>query len=177
MQYRYSKYCVGYYLHSYNRSKLAAVVLQSPLRLIIEPEASSKLWTSFSEGEDPLLLTNHRPSVLPIFKVDPVLSLIVGYDSFPIPPEIKGEYVTMSVVKVMFKTITSSSEEEEPLSRSLYSASVREGEERLSSFRPHPILICDGDETRDIIALVCERDKAQQKTAWSVTKASELRSH
>jgi len=63
------------------------------------------------------------------------------------------ERFTISAFKDMVKSITSPSEGEEPSSRSLHSASVREGEERLSSFQPHPISIC-------------KREEMQQKSAW-----------
>ena len=63
------------------------------------------------------------------------------------------ERFTISAFKDIVKSITSPSEGEEPSSRSLHSASVREGEERLSSFRPHPISIC-------------EREEMKQKSVW-----------
>ena len=66
------------------------VILQPPLRLIIELQAT-KFWTSSPMGKYHFLSMNHCPSVLSIFESDPALLLIVGYNSFPRPPENEGD--------------------------------------------------------------------------------------
>eukprot|EP00579_Thalassiosira_antarctica_P013393 CAMPEP_0201944754 /NCGR_PEP_ID=MMETSP0903-20130614/53547_1 /ASSEMBLY_ACC=CAM_ASM_000552 /TAXON_ID=420261 /ORGANISM="Thalassiosira antarctica, Strain CCMP982" /LENGTH=808 /DNA_ID=CAMNT_0048487809 /DNA_START=718 /DNA_END=3141 /DNA_ORIENTATION=+ len=80
---------VGHYLQPRNTTIQHIVVLPSPLKLIVEFQAS-KLLASSSEGE------YHILQVLSIVDSDPALLLIVGFNSFPRPPENEGEYQSSS---------------------------------------------------------------------------------
>jgi len=142
---------VGHYLQPRNTTIQHIVVLPSPLKLIVEFQAS-KLLASSSEGE------YHILQVLSIVDSDPALLLIVGFNSFPRPPENEGEYQSSS-------SSTSSSTPAVP--RPVSSTSVYEGEETAS--KPLPFdTVCEGEEKKHKMSWLSRKNRTQAITTTQI---------
>mmetsp|Transcript_2248 Transcript_2248/g.4264 ORF Transcript_2248/g.4264 Transcript_2248/m.4264 type:complete len:615 (+) Transcript_2248:930-2774(+) len=142
---------VGHYLQPRNTTIQHIVVLPSPLKLIVEFQAS-KLLASSSEGE------YHILQVLSIVDSDPALLLIVGFNSFPRPPENEGEYQSSS---------SSTSSSTPAVQRPVSSTSVYEGEETAS--KPLPFdTVCEGEEKKHKMSWLSRKNRTQAITTTQI---------